>query len=189
MEDTADLARALRSAVALREKLVVVCVGPEAPPGAAEDVALLRALGARPAVVCASVAAAEALSAAVVRAGERSLAVPGTSALRAGAPGAPPVADALLVPQLCAIGLVPVVSPPVAGAGGEGAVEASADLVAAGLAVSVGAERLVFAGAAPGGAVEALLGAFGRRYDVARRSLLRALLVDGAPAVPAGAAA
>jgi len=184
MIDRHQLSTALRAAAALREKAIVVTAGAGAPvPDLASDLSALRTIGARPIAVCAGAAEAAALSLALSLAGERPAALPGASIAKAGPAGGMPVVDGLLLTQLAALGYVPVTAPPVAAPGGpspEGGAppsgEVAADLLAAGVAIMVGAERLVYLDCAPEAAARALLSAMGRPLLEARGSLLLALL-------------
>jgi acetylglutamate kinase len=186
--DPIGLRRALSSSIGGRGKVAVVHAGAQAFGGAealdavASDLALLRALGARLVVVCASGPGAFELVAALARHGEKGVVLPAAGLVRAASATSLTAVDSVLIIQLTSLAYIPIVSPPALDASGA-LVEVCPEALAAGIAMFTGAQRLVFAGASPSDETARRLAGFGGRWTSGEgRRLLECFLVDEAAA-------
>ena len=145
------LARALRAAIGLRDKVVVVrldaatLADPTGIEATAADLALGRALGVRMIAICEGRAPkppgpALRLAAALERHGAMGVALPaeGIVTVHAGMP----VVNAMVLVQLCSLGYVPVLYPPVADAAGV-VVDLAPEALAAAVARFTDAARVI----------------------------------------------
>lgn len=203
MSDAAGLHHALRAAVTLRDKVVVLSLrteafeAPERVENLAVHLSLLRALGLRLIAILndATPAPAARLAAAISRQGQRPLLLPATGIISApqpvaGAPALPmlPVTvDPVPLGQLTAIGYIPLVLLPVLTEAGA-VVNLGADDVAAAVGLYLDAALLVFVRAGLLDAPPLPLFATGRQTVVTSAEspagLLSDILLAGFPVSP-----
>ena len=202
MADSAELHHALRAALALRDKVVVLRLlaaaytAPEPVAHLAVHLALLRALGVRLVVILDAPEPAARLAQAIAGQGQRALLLPATGIISvpppaAGAPALPmlPVSvDPVPLGQLTAIGYIPLLLLPLTTETGA-VVSLGADDVAAAVGLYLDAALLVFVRARRADAPPLPLLAAGRPTVVTSAEspagLLAALLLAGrAPEAP-----
>lgn len=206
MSDAAGLHHALRAAVTLRDKVVVLgfraqaFAAPERVENLAVHLALLRALGLRLIVILndATPSPAVRLAAAIARQGQRPLLLPATGIISAAPPVAgapvlsPPVTlltvDPVPLGQLTTIGYIPLLLLPVLDEAGA-VVNLAADDVAAAVGLYLDAALLVFVRAHPSDSPPLPLFAAGRQTVVTSAEspagILSDILLAGLPVSPA----